>query len=176
MKRLVICCDGTWNRLDAPYPTNVVKFAESVAPRGADGAEQIVFYDEGVGTGGAVARNVEKLWGGAFGEGLMRNVEDAYRFLIFNYEPGDEIFVTGFSRGAYTARSLVGMVRNCGILRRKDAGKVGKATALYRGRDKDSKPDSDKACAFRHEFSPSIYLSDYEFNWRKCKPGFNEAS
>ena len=176
MKRLIVCCDGTRNRLDAPYPTNVVKFAASVAPQASDGTVQTVCYVEGVGTGGAVARNVEKLWGGAFGKGLERNIEDAYRFLIFNYEPGDEIFVIDFSRGAYTARSLVGLVRNCGILHRKDAAEVKQAMALYRRRDEKSEPDADEACKFRYQWSPAIYLTDTELKWRRRQNDFDEAS
>jgi len=100
MKRLVFCFDGTWNRLDAPHSTNVVITAESVLPIASDGVSQAIFYDEGVGT-----RKGEKLTGGLFGEGIVDNLSDAYRFLIFNHTPGDEIYIFGFSRGAYTARS-----------------------------------------------------------------------
>lgn len=94
MKRLVFCFDGSWNQLDAPYPTNVVFTAESVLPIAADGTAQVIFYDEGVGT-----EKGEKLTGGMFGKGLEKNLNDAYRFLIFNHTPGDEIYVFGLSRG-----------------------------------------------------------------------------
>ena len=83
MKRLVFCFDGTWNRLDAPHATNVVITAESVLPIASDGVSQAIFYDEGVGT-----RKGEKLTGGLFGEGIVDNLSDAYRFLIFNHTPG----------------------------------------------------------------------------------------
>ena len=92
MKRLVFCFDGTWNRLDAPFPTNVVIAAESVTPLAHDVA-QLIFYDEGVGTG-----EHEKIRGGMFGTGLVKNLGDGYRFLIFNYTLGDEIYIFGFSR------------------------------------------------------------------------------
>jgi uncharacterized protein (DUF2235 family) len=119
MKRLVLCCDGTWNRADqerdgAPCPTNVVKFAYRIAKRDAD-VPQIIYYDQGVGTGNLV----DRLSGGALGEGLEDNIHDAYRFLVANYEPGDELYVFGFSRGAFTSRSIVGMIRKCGILGRE---------------------------------------------------------
>src|SRR5690606_17210148 len=118
MKRLVICCDGTWNRADQeeddiPCPTNVVKIAFRIAKRDGD-IPQLVYYDEGVGTG----NSLDRVTGGAFGRGLEENIHQAYRFLIANYEPGDEIFLFGFSRGAFTARSLGGMIRKCGILGR----------------------------------------------------------
>ena len=113
MKRLVFCFDGSWNRLSAPNPTNVVITAQSVTPVAKDGTRQIIHYDPGVGTG------VNDKWGGGlFGEGLIDKIVDGYTFLVFNYELGDEIFVFGFSRGAFTARAFVGMVRQVGVLQR----------------------------------------------------------
>jgi uncharacterized protein (DUF2235 family) len=142
MKRLVVCCDGTWNRRDAGRNvSNVAKLAEGVAAFGGK-VRQRVFYDAGVGTGGFWDRIV----GGATGRGLEKNVLDAYRFLVANHRDGDEIFVFGFSRGAYTARSLVGMVRKCGILRRADEEGLREAYRLYRSGDH---PDSEVATAFR---------------------------
>src|SRR2546421_4524568 len=119
MKRLVFCFDGTWNRIDAAHSTNVVMTAESVLPLASDNVSQLIYYHEGVGTG-----RWDRIRGGIFGSGLVQNLADAYRFLIFNHTPGDEIYVFGFSRGAYTARSFVGLIGCCGILLRKDAGKV----------------------------------------------------
>lgn len=167
MKRIVICCDGTWNRLDAAYPTNVVRLAESVASESPDGTKQIVWYDEGVGSGNtAVARSIDRWLGGGFGAGLMTKVEQAYRFLIFNYDPGDQIFIFGFSRGAFTARSLAGLIRNCGIVEQALARRMHEAIALYRGREADSHPDSDKSCEFRYAACPSIHLDDRDIEWR----------
>jgi len=127
MKRLVICFDGTWNRLDAPHPTNVLFTAESVLPVASDGTVQVVYYDEGVGT-----NEGDSLTGGIFGAGLLRNLSDAYRFIIFNYAPGDEIHVFGFSRGAYTARSLAGLLATSGLVSRRHAGRANEAIAHYR--------------------------------------------
>ena len=134
-KNLVICCDGTWNRLDAQHPTNVVKLAVNVLPQAQDGRSQIVFYDEGVGTGTGPLHWASNVIEGAIGAGLDANIQDAYRFLIFNYSPGDRIYIIGFSRGAYTARSLAGLIRKCGILPRKHAQAAGDAMAFYRRRD-----------------------------------------
>ena len=92
-----------------------------------DGTAQAIFYDEGVGT-----RKGEKLLGGLFGHGIVQNLGDAYRFLIFNHTPGDEIYVFGFSRGAYTARSFAGLLSTCGLLRRGDAAKVTDAVVVLR--------------------------------------------
>ncbi len=99
MKRLVFCFDGTWDRLDAYYPTNVVLTAQSISPVAKGGVVQIIHYDEGVGT-----TKISKWSGGLFGIGLLAHIVNAYTFLVFNYEVGDEIFVLGFSRGAFTAR------------------------------------------------------------------------
>lgn len=152
MKRLVVCSDGTWNTPDQEdrgtlSPTNVVRTARAVAPTAPDGTCQVVFYDQGVGT----ARGLERITGGAFGKGLYRNVQDAYRFLVNNYDEGDEIWLFGFSRGAYTARSCAGLIRNAGLLRKIHAHKFPEAEALYRHRDKA--PDSEAARAFRAEYS-----------------------
>ncbi len=115
MKRLVVCCDGTWNKPDNDTVTNVEKIARTVqtdaAPAG--GVLQLVYYISGVGTSSYEA---DRLLGGAFGFGLFHNVIACYRFLAQNYEPGDEIFILGFSRGAYTARSLAGMLATVGLL------------------------------------------------------------
>ena len=109
MKRLVVCCDGTWNKPDNENVTNVEKIARTVQsdPRATGGVYQLVYYVSGVGAGSYAA---DRLLGGAFGFGLFHNVIACYRFLAQNYEPGDEIFIIGFSRGAYTARSVAGMV------------------------------------------------------------------
>jgi Uncharacterized alpha/beta hydrolase domain (DUF2235) len=112
-KRLVVCLDGTWNTPDkGDNPTNVVKMMRAVRASAADGMPQIAFYDRGIGTDGKVDRVI----GGAFGRGLAENVKDGYRFLANNYERGDEIYIFGFSRGAYTARSLAGFIGYCGVM------------------------------------------------------------
>ena len=152
MKRLILCCDGTWNKADqedngVPCPTNVVKIGYRVAKR--DGTTpQIVYYDQGVGSGNILDRYT----GGAFGEGLEDNIHDAYRFLIANYEPGDELFLFGFSRGAFTARSIGGMVRKCGVLGREFIQHYRDAIALYRS---EHRPTDPAAVKFRKDYSVS---------------------
>ena len=152
MKRLILCCDGTWNSADqvkngTPCPTNVVKLAYRIAKRDAAGMPQIVHYDQGVGTG----NSLDRLTGGAFGEGLEDNIYRAYRFLIANYEPGDEIWLFGFSRGAFTARSVAGVIRKCGILSRSAVQHYIKAVELYKL--SDVHPDDPTAVEFRRLFS-----------------------
>ena len=118
MKRLVVCCDGTWNRPDqtkqgVAAPTNVAKIALALADEDEAGNPQVLHYEAGVGT-----RRGERLVGGMFGVGLSRNVQDGYRFLVDCYEPGDKLYFFGFSRGAYTARALAGMLEVFGVFRR----------------------------------------------------------
>ena len=74
-KRIIICCDGTWNEPDE-NPTNVTKLVRSIKPQALDGMHQVVFYDQGIGTGDAI----DKYLGGAFGYGMEQNVLEAYRF------------------------------------------------------------------------------------------------
>ncbi len=152
-KRLVVCCDGTWNKPDQlkddhPAPTNVSKLALGVAREGPDGTPQLLFYQPGVGT-----RRFERIRGGALGLGLSRNVRDCYRFLVENYEPGDELYLFGFSRGAFTARSTVGLVRNSGILLRENAGREKDAYALYRAHEPTRHPRGMEARIFRRMYS-----------------------
>jgi len=129
MKRLVVCLDGTWNTPDDEgRATNVVKIMRAVAHRGSDGVDQITFYDKGVGTGGPL----DRIRGGALGRGLDDNVRDGYRFLGNNYSPGDEIYLFGFSRGAFTARSLAGLIGACGLLDKSRLGSLMRAWELYR--------------------------------------------
>ena len=98
MKKLVLCFDGSWNKLDAPYQTNVVITAESVSSHAPDGTCQLIFYDEGLGT-----TKGQTLRGGMFGKGIVQNLSDGYRFMIFNYKPNDR-FSSLASRAALTRR------------------------------------------------------------------------
>jgi uncharacterized protein (DUF2235 family) len=112
MKRLVLCFDGTWNSVANPKElTNVVKLANSVSLRSPDGTDQICYYNSGVGSGGPIDRFI----GGAFGAGLKSNVKRGLAFLALNYQQGDEIYLFGFSRGAYTARAVAGVLGVAGI-------------------------------------------------------------
>ena len=162
MKRLIFCFDGTWNKLDPALATNVVLTAASIERVGADGVVQIIHYDEGVGTS-----EFEKVRGGAFGMGLTTNLREAYRFLIFNYDPGDEIFAFGFSRGAFSARSFIGLIRHAGPLSRLHAGRIDEAIELYRDR-KDSKKDSDAMRQFRADYSGGVCI-DADDDVFRCK-------
>jgi uncharacterized protein (DUF2235 family) len=111
MKRLVLCFDGTWSALTDPGSvTNVVRLADLVTPS-HEGVPQITYYNSGVGTGG----RLDQFLGGAFGYGLKSNVKRGLTFLALNWEAGDEIYLFGFSRGAYTARALAGVIGAAGI-------------------------------------------------------------
>jgi hypothetical protein len=141
-KRIVLLLDGTWNDADfGNSDTNIVRLRESIArsldtvlpaaestkgntERGQLSStasvnfrqgDYVVFYERGVGTGAFMDRWV----GGAFGEGITQNIRRAYKFLSFHYLPGDQIFVFAFSRGAYTARSLIGYIHATGLLTRE---------------------------------------------------------
>ncbi|MEP7092119.1 MAG: DUF2235 domain-containing protein [Nocardioidaceae bacterium] len=136
-KRLVVCCDGTWNRPDSAHITNVEKIARTISTETTpDGVQQQVIYLSGVGTSGYAA---DRLLGGAFGFGLFDNIRSGYRWLALNYDVGDEIFVFGFSRGAYTARSLVGMIGRVGLLTRQSliSDHLPEAVDRYRRRRPD---------------------------------------
>lgn len=115
-KTLVVCCDGTWNEPEGDGQesiTNVLKFVRSLRNFDAGGNPQVTYYLEGVGTGEGWW---DKYAGGGCGIGLPDKVLRAYRFLCNNFEPGDRLFLFGFSRGAYTARALAGFIGRVGLL------------------------------------------------------------
>jgi type VI secretion system (T6SS) phospholipase Tle1-like effector len=117
MKHIVVCCDGTWNRADqardgVPTPTNVRVFHNLLADTAQDGTRQVARYFSGVGADGSL---LSRTFDGGTGRGLSRNIMNAYLWLANTYEPGDLISVVGFSRGAYTVRSLVAMLTSCGL-------------------------------------------------------------
>lgn len=151
MKRIIICCDGTWNTPESKYVTNVTITSRALRLHDRNGADQVVFYDWGVGTG----NKVDVLKGGAFGQGMDKNIRDAYRFLVHNFAPGDEVFFFGFSRGAYTVRSTIGLIRNCGVLKKHHAGRILEAYEMYRS---DQGPDVIKARNFRADYSREIRI------------------
>lgn len=173
MKRIVIFCDGTWNRSDSTTPTNVVQLARAVEPSDASGIVQIPIYIQGVGTDDGVtwlSRTLDRTLGGAFGWGLLENIVEAYRHLVFLYEPGDAIQIFGFSRGAYTARSLAGFIRSTGIVNRNALDRIPEAIRRYRTMgDPTTHPDSDESHRFRSELSPGLVTSRQEAEWRRAQ-------
>lgn len=117
MKRLVVCCDGTWNAPEKLDPavrrsSNVLKLSRAISPSDKKNVVQSVEYVRGIGTGNLLDRVV----GGASGKGISSNILQAYQFISNNFERGDHIYLFGFSRGAYTARSLSGFIHYFGIL------------------------------------------------------------
>lgn len=117
MRQLVVCCDGTWNTPDqeengVPVPTNVVRLYNSLAEQDGQGNPQLSYYHPGVGTEGSWW---EKVKGGSVGDGLDKNILSAWCWLCRHFQEGDRLFLFGFSRGAYTARSLSGLLLACGL-------------------------------------------------------------
>jgi uncharacterized protein (DUF2235 family) len=148
MKRIIVCADGTWNVRDqvsegskTRRPTNVTKLARAVRPTDADGVTQVVIYREGVGTG----PGMDKFTGGAFGDGIEDNIISLYRSVLYNYEPGDELFFFGFSRGAFTVRSLAGFISYAGLLGKSDDYYTPDFYACYEGGKGPGTPEWAKA-------------------------------
>ena len=147
-KNIVICLDGTGNQLKARGSTNVVRIFEMLDL--SDPARQVAYYDPGVGTFSAqgawtpAARAVSRTMGLAVGTGMRQNLGEAYTYLMTAWEPGDQIYVFGFSRGAYTARALAGMLYRVGLLRPGCQNLVQYAVNIYarnRGKDADLSRD-----------------------------------
>ena len=127
-RRIAFCADGTWDTVS--NDTNVYRISKAIVPIPG---EQYSFYDDGVGSNGTP---VDKLIGAAFGLGLFQKIKDGYSTIASVYEAGDEVFVFGFSRGAYTARSLAGMIAACGLpTKNPDPNLVENAFQAYRNKD-----------------------------------------
>ncbi|MEL6208151.1 MAG: DUF2235 domain-containing protein, partial [Pseudomonadota bacterium] len=168
MSDIAIFCDGSWNSPDQPFPTSVFRLHQALEAQATDGIK--LFYDPGVGV--REPDDPEYTWweefsGGALGAGLTKNIADCYRALIDLYAPGNRIHIFGFSRGAYTARSLAGLLRNCGLPSTPDH--VDAALAWYRRRDPASHPGSESSHAFRARISPRVHTSSEETAWRRAQ-------
>ena len=155
MKNIVICCDGTQAEYGRPEEnSNVVRLFQLL---GADGDEQVSFYDPGIGTHSklqsAAARKIDKAMMSIAGTKIDLNIQEAYKYLMDAYAPGDRIFLFGYSRGAYTVRALAGMLQSCGLLTKGSDNLIPYATKYYRG-------NADVAKNFRSAFS------------RPCTPHF----
>jgi uncharacterized protein (DUF2235 family) len=124
-RRLALFLDGTWNEVSDN--TNIWRLRALFSPIGSDGREQRTYYSTGLGT-----KFGEKVRGGMFGTGIDAAITSAYEWLIENYNPDDEIFIFGFSRGAYTARSLSGFVSKCGLLQQGSPLGVNQLWKRYR--------------------------------------------
>jgi uncharacterized protein (DUF2235 family) len=125
-KRLAVFLDGTWNSVATN--TNVWRMRSLCAPAGKDGKPQLIYYS--VGVNGFI--------GGAFGQGLDENIRLAYEWLIENYRDGDEIFIFGFSRGAYTARALAGLIAIDGLLQQGSPIGVNELFDRYKRGDEET--------------------------------------
>lgn len=173
-KRLIVCCDGTWQSQDNDCPTNVLKIAQAVKPIAKDemgkNISQVLYYDEGIGTVSSEERkklrlqkimdsisllpktikdSIEKVCGGSFGWWIDDKIKEAYLFLSLNYLPGDEIYLFGFSRGAYTVRSLAGLINCSGLLKHSDIHHMFQAYEIYRL--EDTEEQKQKAKKFRQD-------------------------
>ncbi len=145
MKNIVICCDGTGNEY-GKNNTNVVDLYTLALKN----ERQIAFYDPGVGTGGweyEESGSLKAKSDQATGEGLQKNVEDAYRILMDCYEEGDKVYLFGFSRGAFTVRALGGMIYKCGLLRADNDNLLEYASKIY-----NTAGDDDIARSFKATF------------------------
>jgi uncharacterized protein (DUF2235 family) len=126
-RRIAFCADGTWDTVN--NDTNVYRLSKVIV---AIPGEQYSFYDDGVGSDGTP---IQKLLGGAFRTGIFQKIKDGYSTISSVYEAGDEVFIFGFSRGAYTARSLAGMIATCGLpTKNPDTNLVDMAFQAYRNK------------------------------------------
>jgi len=134
-RNLIVCFDGTSNQFGA-NDTNVVRLVQALE---RCDERQIVYYDPGVGTLPepglltAAAQRISEIFGLAFGVGLTAKIERAYAFLMHNWQPGDRVFLFGFSRGAYTARALAGLLHMFGLLAPSHENLLPYVMRLFRG-------------------------------------------
>ena len=157
-KKIVICCDGTWNKPEVRpntkqyRPTNVLRIARALSNTDTTGRHQILYYDSGIGTDGGFGH---RLIGGITGYGLTGRIIKAYRFVCHNYVEGDELFFFGFSRGAYTVRALAGMIGAVGLLHSQDLHNLPTAFGYY-----NTHPEKRKHLPFYEAFIASHHTRE----------------
>ena len=164
MKRIVILIDGTWGKEGAGAITNVAKLdpnngrgAPIIKPQSDDGETQRVIYHEGVGA----STNPLVHWlGGSIGIGLKTIVQDAYASVVKAFEPGDDLILCGFSRGAYAVRALAGMIGASGIRRNDDTAGIDAAWANYRTKPADRPTIAASADIHEHRSIKAIAVWD----------------
>jgi uncharacterized protein (DUF2235 family) len=169
MKSIAIFCDGTWNNKDrTDDDTSVARIFQALEDEKNSGREGLeLCYIPGVGTNddrGFIGKTIDKWRGGALGRGLTEDIREGYTCLCNLYEAGDKIYIFGFSRGAYTARSLAGMIRASGLV--QSQGDIDTAMTRYRNRDASTKPTTDESLEFRAQKSPDFYTNNAERDWR----------
>lgn len=171
-KRIILLLDGTWNDQDfGETDTNIVRIQKRITAAlerrrathsttqekpaasldDGTGIPNLIFYERGVGTSYR-----HRFLGGAFGSDLPDKVRNAYKFLSFHYEPGAQIFIFGFSRGAYTARSVIGMVHAAGLLRANDCTPANEAMAWHYYRT----PTNARYPGIWHSLTPYVHSRD----------------
>ncbi|CAG8264261.1 unnamed protein product [Penicillium salamii] len=156
-KRIIICCDGTWQSAVSGkrnVPSNVTRLCRAMNSIGTDDDgnewQQLVWYDSGIGTTSlALGEKIQ----GAIGQGLEGNIVEAYNFCVLNYNPGDQIMCFGFSRGAFTARAIAGLISDIGICNKHDLNRFPDLWKVY----KKNKPGE------------RFYCSDLWFEWMEGK-------
>jgi len=141
-KRIIICADGTGNEPTLEADSNVFKLYRALTE---DSAEQVAYYDQGLGT------EKRPLIGKAFGVGISKNIRDCYEFIVDQYTPGAHVYLFGFSRGAFTVRSLGGMIARCGLVNWKYRSLTKQAFRYYR-----SRRHPEKSRRFRQKFSVTL--------------------
>jgi len=144
-KKIIVFCDGTWNNENNLNQTNVMRLLQATEPE----PDQVMRYVRGVGNHWA-----EKKLGGYLGIGIDNNIKEGYRFIVANYRPGDSVWIYGFSRGAYTARSLAGFIHNMGILKRQNMPMIDQAYKHYRERKKEEwRPSGAESIKWRKAYT-----------------------
>ena len=175
-KNIVICCDGTGNEYTAYHNTNVVHVFERLVRD----AGQVAFYDPGVGTfdgiGKWAGKSLGTLFGKGFGYGLQQNIEDPYRYLMDRYLPGDDdtepdkVFIFGFSRGAFTARALAGMLFKVGLLQKGSMNLIPYASRIYNGRKRIGPNDSATTKKRKEDANDENEITAEGFKTTYCHP------
>lgn len=159
-RNLVVCLDGTGGQLRAKGNSNVLLLYKLLDH--SDSTKQIAYYDPGVGTFSAAgawtpfARAISRFNGLVFGSGLRQNLGEAYTWMMQNWVPGDRIFIFGFSRGAYTARALVGSLRAVGIMRQGSENLIPYLISTYARRGGEKKIDWDQVHLTSEVFAQDI--------------------
>ncbi|MAH06512.1 MAG: hypothetical protein CL561_13230 [Alphaproteobacteria bacterium] len=151
MKRIIVSMDGTWQTGEQDNPTNIKLIHDCIAPYDQSGTPQLAQHFDGTGTKG---NKLKRVFSGITGGDIEDRIKEAYKFVVENYEDGDEVVFSGFSRGAFTARTLNGMIYKSGIIDPSKVDDIDQAIEdAYDFYQSDHRPNSKAGIAFRDKYA-----------------------
>lgn len=166
-KQIIICCDGLWQegsgrKSEILAETNVEKIYKAISSTDSSGRKQLKLYERGTSR---KVNFLSRFFNFIFLDDIEQTIRNIYSFIILNYEPGDDLYFFGFSKGAFIARTIIALIRNCGILKTNNQQLINDALELYFDRSRGAGPEGKKAISFRNVNSHAMPVIKFAGIW-----------